>query len=133
MPSSFTMQYSNKNTAADVILKASFTTEYAIPAGYDNVVNGTVGDKGVIRVEFDIYSAFPKDLGDNTRQTGDSFPCYGITGITGNLSCIITIGDDTLTRPSPTIIEITGFNAISANTAVSIHFPKLKNGSTNGF
>lgn len=127
MNASITVNHKVVNTES--IVRVKFTTAITIPAGYIRVVNNAIAPVGKIVVLFETFGSYSADLGMG-YTAGQSVPCYGINGLSGTLTCTFTPGDTTLTRYSPALVTVTGFNEIAAGTTVELHLPKVKNPDT---
>lgn len=139
LPSTMTMSTSMKTR--DSVLKIAFKPSTAIPVGYATFVNNIQQDIATISVEFELYEGFDYNLGLTDKA---SVPCNGIAGISANLTCIFRQGSNLdvttypnvltqLTYPTNPTIDINGFEAISANTQVEIHLPRIKNPKYLGY
>ena len=113
-----------ENNCGLTFIRTSFTIPGAVLASNDP-------SNPVFVVEFaratlpDFPTGFATDLGTGLAHRAD-IPCFtsGLTALpTTTISCKLYYG----TWPNPTRIFISNFAAISSNTAVQIHIPKIFN------
>jgi hypothetical protein len=134
----FTVSSTTTSARQPSILSVSFTTSIAIPVGYPVFVSNVQQDYATIRVELESYEGFEPTLSlqDGTLgyKDGTVIPCFGISGLNAKtaLTCTVRVFDPVLssykyTYPINPYIEISGFEAVTPNTAVEIHIPNINN------
>lgn len=80
------------STAPAQIIEVDFTADTLIPASYVYIEDSQVGPQGKIDVLLYAFEGFDDDLKFG-YSTGDELPCYPISGITGDLTCVYTAGN----------------------------------------
>lgn len=94
----------------------------------------TIGTTDKIVLEFPLKDynnnpLFNYDLGSG-KASGENFYIDNYS-LTGTFTCILYHGDSTNNYPAR--IEITGYNSITAGTAITFDLPRVKNPQTSGY
>lgn len=111
------------DAGAEVVLTVEFTPNCDIPNGFPSINAGNVGAESWIVVNFDVYTGFAPDLGNN-YENGESVSCQGFKGLIGTVSCVFRAGDQSLRIPAQ--ILVSGYKSLSAGTQIELKFAKIR-------